>query len=334
MPKKGRLRDEDLIALVRSGMSYQAIAERYGYSRPDSVRGMYSTALKRSAAAWRAGVADGPRYDDCPALYGPTLILSDVHFPTTRYDLLNLALLFGEKHMAAGQRQVLLLGDLVNFDAVSAHPAIAPAMTLTQELSIAQRFLERLLQTFDRVLYVQGNHEDRLHRVLAGALYGHPFMALLTGGMNDKRLTVSLATRARVYAGGQVWHCTHQRSYSKLAGRVARELALKEQANVVSAHQHHVSISRDPFNRYVAIDSGGLFDQRRMLYASRTDSTAPVMANGFVFIDDAGCGHLLTPYPSMTNWGLWGLRDEAQRFIEQPKRRRGPARAVFAAADA
>jgi hypothetical protein len=54
----------------------------------------------------------------------------------------------------------------------------------------------------------------------------------------------------------------------------------KEQANVVSAHQHHVSISRDPFNRYVAIDSGGLFDQRRMLYASRTDSTAPVMANG------------------------------------------------------
>lgn len=321
-----RLEGNELIALVQSGMTYSQIAQRYGYSGADAIRGMYHRELKRRRLrqadsyqpTWTdVTTADIPRYDGTPVLNGPTLVLSDIHFPTTRYNLLDLALLFGEKHMPPGRRQVLLLGDLVNFDAFSHHPHIAPPARLGTELDLADAFFSRLLLSFDRILYVQGNHEDRLHKYMSGALYGHRFTRVLTGQSDNPQLQVSPETRARVTAGGQTWHCTHQRNYSKLAGRVAREMALKEQANIIAAHQHHVSVGRDPYNRYSVIDCGGLFDQRRMLYAARTDSTSTTMANGFVFIDADGCGHLLTPYATLTNWRMWGLYADARRVIQE-----------------
>jgi predicted phosphodiesterase len=313
-------RYEQMRTLREDGKTFTQIAQAVGYASADTARGVYHRYLRERGLVnalpdW-VGKRDLflQRYDGIPILEGDWLVLSDIHFPTTRWSLLDLALKFGVKHMKRGKRRVLLLGDVVNFDAVSTHPHVTKPFPLSAELDMAADFLQELLKAYDQIVYVMGNHEDRLLKALSGAIYDHHFTTLLTRGLKSTKLTAALTTKARIRSAGVLWHCTHQRNYSILKNRVAAELALKVQANVVSAHQHHVSVGRDKFNRYTTIDCGGLFDQRYMAYAERTDSTAPTMCNGFVFIR-SGTGHLLTPYPSLTDWSLWQMEADADAAV-------------------
>ncbi|MCX8009372.1 MAG: metallophosphoesterase, partial [Patescibacteria group bacterium] len=252
------------------------------------------------------------------------LVLSDIHFPTTDYEFLDLALVFGEKHMPSGKRNVLLLGDVVNFDALSIYPHVSPPYSLSLELDIAEAFLVRLTKTFDNILYVQGNHEDRLRKSLDPVFYGHRFMRLLVDDIAsaEGKIQVSMATRAQVVGSSAVWRATHQKNYSRTQIAVGSALAQKYSSNIIAAHQHFVGIFRAPYGDYTIINSGGLFDARKMAYVSRVDNTSPQMANGFVFVDAEGAGHLLTPYDSMTSWALWGMTQEFAQFRKSRAKKR------------
>jgi predicted phosphodiesterase len=314
--------DELLVRLVASGWSYARIAEVFGYKTADVVRGMYHRAKRRLSDIklddnWVPVAPEGiPKYDDTPIIQAPVLVVSDIHFPTTNYHFLNLALAFGEKHMPDGQRRMLILGDMLNMDLMSDFAHITPPAALTQEFDIAEAFIKRVTKTFDEILYVQGNHEDRIRKKIPDIMYGHRFGRMIYDNFSGHgKIRVSMARRAEIVSRNRVWRATHQNAYSRGHGAVGMAMAQKYRSDIIVAHQHRVGIIRDLYNHYTVIDCGGLFDATRMAYVSRVDSTSPAMANGFVFVDTDGAGHLLTPYPSMTSWKMWGMENEYEKMI-------------------
>jgi len=305
-------------AMRRRGLSFSRIGAELGCSA-DTARGMYYRWLRQTrqrdgaptSAVALPALVEAARWDNAPVLDGDWLILPDVHLPYTRWALLELALEFGVRQMRRGQRQLLLLGDFINADALSTYAHSAPPLGLNDELDVARDVLATMTRHYDRIVWTMGNHELRIARALDGQIGGEALRRLLA---SSERVDVLGETRAIVVSGGVTWRCTHQRSYSSARGRTPARLALKYQSNVISAHEHHVAVTLDDYGRYVAISAGGLFDQVRLNYASYIDSTSPAMCNGFVFVQ-RGAGHLLTPYPALTDWDRWGMGALAERAL-------------------
>lgn len=226
------------------------------------------------------------------------IVCGDVHIPCTDWS-------FAERMCdvadAQGIDTLFVIGDFWNADALGRWDHLAPPAPLAVELDMGARLVMRWRQIFKRIVFRIGNHDAR-------------WLKLLQGGMSADMMHVYLdATQGVEYApygqveivsGGQLWRATHQANYSKIKTRVGSVLANKFGANIMSFHQHHVSVTRDEWNRYTTIDCGGLFDSRKFAYVNLFDNTSPVMNQGFVVLRN-GTGHLLTPYETMTDWSMW-----------------------------
>lgn len=308
--------DKALYEAYQAGKSFPEIAAEYGF-RLESVRGRVYRHAKRIAARQvdmppfpvflrgRTLALDIPRLTDFPRLQGDALVVGDLHVPCTDWTLVELLARFGEKHLPRGKRRLFIVGDLLNFDALSKYDHIASPINMAHELAAAEATLDHLGKVFDEMVFTLGNHDHRLFKRVEGALTETQFGQLISNGMGDK-LRVSGFGHAEVTGGGQRWRLTHPANYSKTKGAVAATLAQKFQCNIASFHEHHVAMLRDPYNRYTLINGGGMFDPEKLAYVSLMDSTSSVMCNGFVFLRN-GVGHLLTPYPSMTDWDMWRM---------------------------
>lgn len=324
--ERARPKDYQILAAWNRLQDNSAVAAELGLS-VNTVRGSISRAkgtlnmqrperktLAEYLAAERVDV-DLPEYKAVEPEYdGSWIVVGDVHCPTTRWDLLQLLGQFATKHLKRGERRLLIAGDLVNFDALSAYDHVVPAVTLKQELAAARAVLNYVLSVFDHVLIIQGNHDMRLLRYMQGAVDAGDFGRLISDFAHDPRVTITVQTQAIIRSAGVPWRVTHQRNYSKIAGRVADELAQKFQMNIISWHEHHTAVMRDRYNRHTLINGGGLFDERKLAYVNLVDSTSGGMSNGWVLVKN-GVGHLVTPYPTMTDWSMWGMADEASKVI-------------------
>ncbi len=308
-------KDADLynMALI---LSYADIAMQTGLS-PDSIRGRVS----RHGRAIGVRVSDGvpapivqvgavpvlPLWNALPYVDTETvLVLGDVHIPATDWLLLELVVKFAEKHMRKGNRTLCIVGDLLNFDAISRYPHIVAPVAATDELRAINVILKYLFKIFDRIFYSMGNHDHRFHKFFSGVFGLMELRALMTASIDAGKLRMVNQTQQIVKHGDVIWRLTHQQNYSKIKGRVADTLAIKHMSNVITHHEHHVNVSRDSYNRYTTINNGMLGNYEMMDYVQLVDSTSNVMCNGFSFVRN-GTGHLLTPYPTMTDWDMWGL---------------------------
>ncbi len=79
------------------------------------------------------------------------------------------------------------------------------------------------------------------------------------------------------------WMITHPKNYSQTKNRISYRLAGKYECNTCSAHGHFIGMVASESGKYIAIDSGGLFDMKKILYAQNT-TTYPVWNQGFVLI--------------------------------------------------
>lgn len=255
-----------------------------------------------------------------PKAAGDALILSDIHVPTTDWHLLHLACAFARRHMPAGKRRLCLIGDLFNFDALGKHDTIMPQTSIEDEMKVAEYTLAYMLDTFDMIDFVMGNHDDRFMRHMHGQLTADRFSKMLTRIDYGARLKFYGVYQMWLMSGGVSWRLTHQRPYSVYVGAVADELARKYQTNIVTTHEHHVGVGRTRDNRYTWIANGSLMDYESAYYVGGRDTKGLVMKQGFTFIRD-GVGHLLTPYPTMTDWSLWGMQADAQMAIASAQAR-------------
>lgn len=258
----------------------------------------------------KPGTVTLPNYVSLPVLRGDMIITGDWQIPTTDWSWVETMIRFAERHLPKGRRQLAIVGDFLNMDAVSRYEQVVPLPSLEDELAIGEETIDHLLKVFDSVFFSLANHEYRLLLKFNGALTGTRFGKLLSRHVHSGRLTLTEQTSMHVVSGGAHWRLSHPRNYSRNRLIVAAQLAVKHQQNVISWHEHHVGIGRDPYNRYTIVNGGGLFDPEKMAYVSLVDSTSPVMSNGFVFMRN-GCASLLTPYPTITDWGMWRVNADA-----------------------
>lgn len=80
--------------------------------------------------------------------------------------------------------------------------------------------------------------------------------------------------------GNNTWLFTHPAQF-KSPFTTPGQLALYEQKNVLAGHAHHFGITRDPSNKFWAVEGGGLFQDTSFEYVQRNPSTMRRMVSGF-----------------------------------------------------
>jgi len=234
-------------------------------------------------------------------LTGDFIVVGDIHAPTTDWALAERMLAVAEHHLPA-PRQLLIAGDLLNMDAISRFPDRTPPVPLRQELRAANKFILRMLTVFDNVYAFLGNHDVRLQYSLQGDITIRQFARLVTDAYES--IVFSPYSDVYITSGGEQWYVPHQTSYRQNKLSVGDDLAARKWMNIITTHQHHSAVGRDKGNNATIVDCGGLHEPLQMGYAQLNPSTRPSMTKGFVLLKN-GCASLLTPYPTMTDWGVW-----------------------------
>lgn len=250
---------------------------------------------------------DVPKIKMMPMVHAEEMIVTgDWHVPTSDWEYLDTMCQFGLRHMKKGKRVLALVGDLFNFDAISKYDHVSPPVSVNHELDAAEATLTYVMGVFDEVYFTMGNHDQRFTKLMAGTFGIERLQRLFVKYLESGRFKATDRRQMETTSGGLKWRLTHQSNYSRNKGIVAQQLCLKFQSNIISHHEHHTGKGRDVFNRYTWINNGMMGDYEKMSYVMDADSIAPVMCEGFTFLRN-GTGHLLTPYPSMTDWDMWKM---------------------------
>lgn len=285
----------------RDGISYSALAQRYGLTR-GQVAGMINRHKQRKTARipstehlFQIDLGNAWVFD-----FADCLIVGDVQIPTTSYDWLRRVLDVGRRYLKA-PRRLIVAGDLINADAFSGYESDEPVPGFSHEVQAGRAFFAEMLTVFDEVYWFVGNHERRVGKKTRAAITAPMLLSLLT---HDPRVHISKWGHCIIRnPNGADWRITHARNYSVNALVVADTLAQKYQQNIIQHHEHHIGKTMDRFKRYTIVNNGGLFDQRSMAYAVLDDSKSPNMANGFTLMR-RGYVDVLGP-DGFTDWGRW-----------------------------
>lgn len=242
-----------------------------------------------------------PVFDGKLHLMGDILLVGDIHIPSTNWPFMERITQIAKRHLSR-PRKIAIVGDILNGDKDSRYEHIIAPISRHKEFKITDALLQTWSQVFDEIYMTPGNHLHRLIRRLEGDIGMNELTRLLTQA--HEKVHMSHYDEVHVNSGDEHWVATHQINYAKSKLKIGNLLAQKYQANIITFHQHHSAIGRDDFNRYTIIDCGGMHRQDMMSYAQLVPNVMPNMNNGFVLLRD-GTGHLLTPYPSITDWSMW-----------------------------
>lgn len=235
-------------------------------------------------------------------LQGDMLLVGDIHVPSTNWEFMEKITQVAKRQLSR-PRKIVIVGDILNGDKDSRYEHIIAPISRHKEFKITDALLQTWSRFFDEIYITPGNHLHRLIRRLEGDIGMNEIARLLTSA--HEKIVMSHYDEVHVNSGDERWVATHQANYAKSKLKIGNLLAQKFQANIITFHQHHSAIGRDDFNRYTIIDCGGMHQQNMMSYVKLVPNVMPNMNNGFVLLRD-GTGHLLTPYPSITDWSMWG----------------------------
>jgi len=243
------VKDKELYEAFREGWTYRQITDRFGFKSEDGVRsrvGRYVREQLRTLPDLTPFPIVGkggdskhqivPKIVQMPVLRCPLLVFADVHVPTTEWTMLELMIRFAEKHLPKGARTGALVGDLLNFDAISQYDHIIAPYSVQTEMDYAEGAIEFMLSVMDRLYFSMGNHDYRFFKLLAGDFGATRLGRMLTKHIDSGRVVMTDKSQMVAIQAGHIWRLTHQRNYSKIKGRVASALAIKHHSNVVTHH--------------------------------------------------------------------------------------------------
>ena len=232
-----------------------------------------------------------PRFNTPPRVDDSRLVFGDCQIPYQDADFLNKCKAVA---FAYGVKKGVLGGDAIDFHAVSIFLAQFK-QSLAEELDQDEIGLTSIAAGFDELLWLCGNHEERLSRMLQQWLPMERIAAMLM-------LPPNVVTTNYYYCHlGDHWEATHPKNSSVIPGRIPSILAPKYKRNVISFHGHLVGAVM--MNDYWAIDAGVTCDPERLEYSMVRQSTRPKVQRGAVLmlLDADGVYHpkILN---DLTNW--------------------------------
>lgn len=229
------------------------------------------------------------RYDSPPILEADdVLVMGDIEAPfhdaAWCSEVVALAARWGIK-------DVILAGDFVHFDSIStfakkmAAGDEGPEPEITDEIVATAKVIDTLLDTFDNVLAILGNHEERLTRRLA-VRTRTTLLRHLLGYRFEERLEIVPYYHAIIHSSdGQKWRVTHPRNTSVIPTRVAARMADIKRMNLIAAHGHDWGHTTSASGYYVAA-CGCCVDPERLSYVALRDNLRPRMQRGAWILRD------------------------------------------------
>ena len=279
-----------------------------------------------------------PTYDQPLTIEGDAIVLLNLHIPFHSAEFINKCLLVAR---AWGIRKAFLGGDVLDLHAFNGFAghfeeaekkvissdlesrlfALAekmPAkyrMALIDELAGAEpesgnvgaeiaesrSVLTALQMEFDEIVWIMGNHEQRVIRSLERVLPAVQLAELF--GASDPKWKVSSYFWGLLVSGGEEYQIEHPNTIRKGASKT---LAAKYQKHIIMGHNHQFVIQHDVSGRFWAIEPGMCCDERKMDYASKRHSVSDAHIPGAVMVVN-GKPYMLND--GMTDWD--GMMDES-----------------------
>lgn len=283
------------------GWSNYRIADQFGVNESTIRRGLATRDVQRHLLPEDQGFEE--RFDvvlDVPMVHtGNLAITADWHIPL--YDAA-YANQFIREAQERGHKDLLIAGDFFNFDALSAYEPKQHDAGLSKELTEGAAVMRVLLETFDKVYYLWGNHDARMHRALGFKLQFKEAMKMMFGDLGNEameRITFTNLDHMWLENGGNRWYVCHPMNYTQTPLTTARKLASKHNANVITAHSHHCGVGYGVDGQKVVAEAGGLFDRKKTAYLQRS-TTFPTWQQGYAFLEE---GRLILRSPG---WDVEG----------------------------
>ena len=191
-----------------------------------------------------------------PISFKNALLLPDAHIPFHNKPGISIAVDYGRKRNVDC---VILTGDLMDFYACSHFERDPRLRNLERELECGKAFLEWLRDRFPKaqIIYLEGNHEERLWRwawARCPELYGvrgvdGRAMVNLRGLMDCDEYGVRVVDGRRPLKAGTKLHILHGHEYGpQMQSPVnpARGLYMRAKANAICGHHHQKSEHSEP----------------------------------------------------------------------------------------
>jgi hypothetical protein len=217
---------------------------------------------------------------------GDYMISCDYHAPFYSEKWVNKLLSVADY---CGVKEHIIVGDLFDCDWAKKYPSTDGEQRpgLDGEAAGTDPLIKALLGSFDNTLLVFGNHETRPARNVAAVNFRHIAGYL---GLDKAKENFSFTEHDQLKIGTK-WLLVHPVSYSQISGAVAVRLAEKFHRHILNAHGHFSAMRWDRSGEYQCVDLGGLFDQRKIAYASLRTTTHPSWNPGFGLILDGYFHH-------------------------------------------
>jgi predicted phosphodiesterase len=217
-------------------------------------------------------------------------ITADWHIPLYDPEYTNV---FIEDSRKRGAKKLIVAGDFFNFDALSAYYPKQETAGLQTELFEASSVMKALLESFDEVTYLWGNHDARLHKALGFTIQFQEAMKMVFGELGKEALARIKFTNLDHVWIGDSWYVCHPANYTRVPLSTARTLSTKYECNVITAHSHHCAVGYGINGSNVVAEIGGLFDRHKTAYLQRS-TTFPTWAQGYAFLEE---GRLIVRSP-------------------------------------
>lgn len=214
------------------------IVKRSKQGRIPKVSEIYSL-----APTWLNDFPDGIEEVKNPIkLEGKTAILSDIHIGVHDKQALIAALIYVRKEKCDN---IILNGDTIDSSAISKHPKNANTPKYLSEIELTKKFLESLRSDYPntRIIFKEGNHDDRLGRYIqenANEIEGLISLSEILG-LKNKGIEFCESTQIMKANDINVVH-GHE---LKVGGGInpARSLLLKSFESTIMGHVHRTSFS-------------------------------------------------------------------------------------------
>lgn len=171
------------------------------------------------------------------------LVLADLHIPYHSESAVTAILKWAESQTFD---QLILLGDFVDFYKVSHWIQDPNRMRFVDEIVEAKRILSLFRACFHKIVYIEGNHEERLKKYIwqkSPELYGLESLAvpklLELGEIEYISTTERLAKQQLPYSLGNLFLLHgHEIKFSWGAVNIARSYYLKLNRSILFGHCH------------------------------------------------------------------------------------------------
>lgn len=279
-------------AFIDAGRNARQMARNLGVSLATVLNHLNLHGISRNAPGANAVYGSSP----FPPLEltGDAIVCSDWHIPCHDRDLANKLLEVARREKI---KTLVVAGDFFDAYKFSSFDKRENQVSFREEIGEAKGIIEAMLKHFSKILFICGNHERRILRTVFYELDLSDIFKMATKEVH-KRVLVSERDYLILHTKQGDWRICHPRNYSQIKGRIAYRLAGKYRTNLIMAHGHFFGLVFSEDGQYIGIDSGGMFDPRKVEYIQDT-TTYPEWNQGFVVVKNG--------FPSLVNSKLMPL---------------------------